>query len=97
MGAKFRRQHSIGVYIVDFCCSPQKLIVEIDGSQHSEEKAELYDNVRTDYLEKLGYTVLRFWNNEINVNLEGVLMKIEEILNHTTPPYGHPSSSEEGR
>lgn len=81
MGVKFRRQHSIGRYIVDFYCPNKKLIVELDGSQHGEEKAEVYDEKRTNYLRQLGCTVLRFWNNEINTNLEGVLMKIEEAVN----------------
>ena len=85
MGVKFRRQHSIGMYIVDFCCPGKKLIIELDGFQHSDERDELYDKVRTSYLQRLGYTVIRFWNNEINVNLEGVLLEIETTLNHTTP------------
>ncbi len=83
MGVKFRRQPSIGVYIVDFCPA-QRLIIEVDGSQHGEKNAELYDKVRTDYLQRLGYTVLRFWNNEINANLEGVLTTIEEALHTAT-------------
>ena len=78
LGFKFRRQHSIGTYIVDFCCPSARLIIELDGSQHAEEKAEIYDETRTDYLRKLGYTILRFWNNEINANLESVLIHIEE-------------------
>ena len=85
LGCKFRRQHSIGKYIVDFCCPERKLIVELDGSQHGEESAERYDRLRTEYLQKLGYSVLRFWNNEVNGNLEGVLDRILEELNHTTP------------
>ena len=80
LGVKFRRQHSIGKYIVDFCCPAKKVIVELDGSQHCEKMAELYDTARTNYLQKLGYTVLRFWNNEINVNLESVLMNITDAL-----------------
>jgi very-short-patch-repair endonuclease len=59
MGAKFRRQHGIGVYIVDFYCPEKKLIVELDGYQHGEERVETYDEARTNYLQKLGYTVLR--------------------------------------
>lgn len=85
LGCKFRRQHSIGRYIVDFCCPQHRLIIEIDGSQHGETTAEQYDQERTDYLNSLQYMVLRFWNNEINVNLQGVLLKIEDFLDHTTP------------
>ena len=95
-GCKFRRQHGIGTYIVDFCCSERKLVVELDGYQHGEKTTERYDEVRTLYLQRLGYRVLRFWNDEINVNLEGVLQKITEAL-HTTLAFGHPSSSKEGR
>ena len=80
IGVKFRRQHSIGMYIVDFYCPIKRLIVELDGYQHGEERVEAYDEARTDYLRKLGYTVLRFWNNEINTNLAGVLNKIEEVI-----------------
>src|SRR3989338_7540879 len=84
LGCNFRRQHSIGKYIVDFCCAERRLIVELDGSQHGEESAERYDRLRTEYLERLDYSVLRFWNSEVNVNLDGVLMTIQEAL--VTPP-----------
>ena len=76
LGCKFRRQHSIGRYIVDFYCPEHKLIIEIDGSQHKSEEACKYDKERTEYLEKLGLQVIRFWNNEINNNLEGTILKI---------------------
>lgn len=84
LGFKFRRQHSIGNYIVDFCCPERKMIIELDGSQHGEETTEAYDSQRTQYLQKLGYTVFRFWNNEINTNLEGVLQKIGSVLDSIT-------------
>ena len=82
LGCKFRRQHSIGNFIVDFYCPKAKLIVEIDGSQHQEN--ERYDAKRTEYLTNLGYRVLRFWNNEVNTNMDGVIMKIQEELNTTS-------------
>lgn len=94
LGYKFRRQHSVGQYIVDFCCPERRLIIEIDGSQHGEEGAERYNQKRTNYLQSLGFRVLRFWNNEINVNLDSVLGTILEEVHHTTPD---PSSSEEGK
>ena len=78
LGYKFQRQHSIGPYIADFFCASRRLIIEIDGSQHLEN--EEYDTERTNYLTTLDYKVLRFWNNEIKINLEGVLMKIKEVL-----------------
>jgi len=80
LGCKFRRQHSIENYIVDFYCPTKKIVIEIDGLQHKREKDTKYDARRTKDLESLGITVLRFWNNEINENLEGVILKIEEYL-----------------
>ncbi len=77
LGYKFRRQHSIGKYIVDFYCPAKKLVIEIDGSQHIESA---YDAERDAYLKKLGFKVLRFWDNDVNNNLEGVLLKIVENL-----------------
>ena len=80
LGCKFRRQHSIGKYIVDFCCAERRLIVELDGSQHGEESAERYDRLRTEYLERLDYSVLRFWNSEVMEKLDVVLKKIYQAL-----------------
>jgi very-short-patch-repair endonuclease len=78
LGYRFRRQHAIRSYIVDFCCTKRKLIIEIDGWQHKENVE--YDEKRTEYFKNFGYTVLRFWNNEINENMDGVMMRIEEHL-----------------
>ncbi len=75
-GFKFRRQSTIGPYIVDFLCLEAKLIVELDGGQHNEE----IDALRTRFLEERGYTLLRFWNNEVLENFEGVLQVISETL-----------------
>jgi len=75
---KFRRQYQFGKYIVDFVCLDKKLIIELDGWQHSEQ--ENYDTERTKYLEKLGFKVVRIWNGEIKVNLDGVFLKLEELL-----------------
>src|SRR4026208_1797060 len=69
-GVQFRRQHAIGNYIVDFCSSRRKLIIELDGSQHLDQ-AE-YDSERTTYLESKGYRVLRFWNNDVMKDIETV-------------------------
>jgi very-short-patch-repair endonuclease len=78
---KFRRQYPIGKYIVDFICLEKKIIIELDGWQHKEEKQERYDKERSKFLEKLGFRILRFWNNDVNNNLGGVFLKIEESLN----------------
>lgn len=76
---KFLRQYIIGNYIVDFVCREKKLIIEIDGGQHNESSKTEYDNKRTKYFESLGFKVLRFWNNEIDDNIEGVY---EELLKY---------------
>jgi len=80
LGIKFRRQHSIGRYIVDFYCPEKKLIIELDGWQHREENNFGYDDERTEFLENLGYRVVRFWNNEVNKNMEGVILKIMDCI-----------------
>ncbi|MGL5840155.1 MAG: endonuclease domain-containing protein [Sphingorhabdus sp.] len=71
--AHFRKQVPMGAYTVDFACHRAKLIIEIDGSQHGTDKGVAHDAVRTRFLEAEGYRVLRFWNNEVDRNLEGVL------------------------
>jgi very-short-patch-repair endonuclease len=73
-GWKFRRQVSIDPYIVDFLCLDAKLVIEVDGGQHDENRAK--DEVRTRFLEGFGLRVIRFWNNEVLGNLEGVLERI---------------------
>src|SRR5581483_3868559 len=65
-----RRQHAIGQYITDFCSPRRKLIIELDGGQHIEQAG--YDEERTGYLELQGYKVIRFWNNEVMNDIEGV-------------------------
>ncbi|HHE76805.1 MAG TPA: endonuclease domain-containing protein [Candidatus Parcubacteria bacterium] len=77
---KFKRQHPLGKYIVDFVCLDKKLIIEIDGWQHKEEKQKRYDKERSSFLKSLGFKILRFWNNDINTNLDGVFFKIEEMI-----------------
>jgi len=73
---KFRRQEQIGRYIVDFVCYEKRLIVELDGGQHNEDKNIEYDAIRTRYLESQNFTVIRFWNNEVFTEIESVLEAI---------------------
>ena len=79
---RFRRQHPIGPYIVDFFCPAAKLIVELDDGQHGEDNAAIYDEARTRWLEAQGYRVLRFWNWDFLENpdatLEGIWRAIVE-------------------
>ncbi len=81
-GLKFRRQYPIGNYIADFVCKEIKLIIEIDGGQHNETDSIEYDNKRTEFLESKGYRVLRFWNCDIDKNIEGVYQKILEAVKY---------------
>ena len=77
---KFKRQFPIGDYIVDFVCEEKKLVIEIDGGQHNEDKNIIKDLERTKFIESKGYVVVRFWNNEINKNIAGVYEKLVEII-----------------
>lgn len=69
---EIRRQYPIDKYIVDFICRKKKIIIEIDGGQHNEKETIEYDKKRSLDLNKLGYKVVRFWNNDIDKNIEGV-------------------------
>ncbi len=87
-GFHFRRQVPLGRYIVDLCCHSAKLVIEADGGQHADEQA--YDAERTAWLQSQGYRVLRFWNNEIFENIDGVTQTVLAALKSTptpTPPH----------
>jgi len=77
-GIKFRRQQPIGTYIVDFVCFEKRIVIEVDGGGHISEKVQ--DNERDRWLGKEGFKVLRFWNNEVLQNIEGVLEVISREL-----------------
>ncbi len=89
-GLKFRRQHPIPPYIADFCCVAEKLIVELDGSQHSEQT----DAARTRYLEAQGWKILRFWDHDALQETEAM---IDAIWNAVGKPDPHPNPSPDGR
>ena len=93
-GWKFRRQHEIDRYIADFACPDAGLVVELDGSQHGEQRA--YDGTRTRKLESMGYRVLRFWDNDVLTNIEGVLEVILEALASPAPHPGPLPGGERG-
>jgi very-short-patch-repair endonuclease len=93
-GSHFRRQVHLGRYIVDFANHQLKLIIEIDGGQHAENAAS--DARRTKFLESEGYRVLRFWNNDVLENIDGVLEMIQSAILPTptpTPPHKGEGSS----
>ncbi|RLA21088.1 MAG: DNA (cytosine-5-)-methyltransferase [Gammaproteobacteria bacterium] len=73
-GFKFRRQHPLGRYIVDFVCIELKLVIELDGGQHSEQQD--YDERRSQWLGQRDFKVVRFWNNDVIENLEGVMERL---------------------
>jgi very-short-patch-repair endonuclease len=89
-GFKFRRQAPIGLYIVDFVCHAAALIIEADGGQHDLESDR--EVPRTEFLEREGYRVLRFWNNEVLSNLEGVHTVISAALGEISPSPNPPPS-----
>ncbi len=83
-GFKFRRQHPVGNYVVDFACLEKSLVIEVDGGQHADS---MKDDKRNAWLTSEGFKVLRFWNNELLTNMKGVLEVIREnILSHPPLP-----------
>jgi very-short-patch-repair endonuclease len=84
-GMKFRRQQPIGRYIVDFVCLERRLVIELDGGQHARPDEVLRDREREEWLEKEGYTILRFWNTEVLANIMGVLEVIRATLLERSP------------
>jgi very-short-patch-repair endonuclease len=93
-GLKFRRQQPIGKYIVDFVCFEKKIIIELDGGQHTMLSEKQKDIERDKWFKKQGYKVLRFWDNEVLINIQGVLEVVEtHCFNH--PPLNPLPSREE--
>ena len=89
-GFKFRRQHPFREYVLDFVCLEAKVVIELDGSQHFDTQS--HDAVRTSQLEAAGFQVLRFWNNEVLSNIEGVLEIVWRALpEEIRPPPSRPS------
>jgi len=87
-GHRFRRQHPLGTFIVDFVCLDKKLVIEVDGGQHMTDQKR--DEKRTSWLAKSGYRTIRFWNHEVCENIEGVgravSLALESATPHLTPP-----------
>ena len=78
---QFKRQYSVGPYFVDFYCYKARLVVELDGSQHCEPQAMEYDKIRTDYLQKQGFFVLRFSNLDVLTQFRAVCETIDAVVN----------------
>jgi very-short-patch-repair endonuclease len=82
-GYKFRRQHPIGDYIADFVCMSEKLVIEVDGGYHEQPLQQQDDQQRTTFLESKGYKVIRFNNEEVDLNIKEVIIRIkEELINN---------------
>ncbi len=93
---RFRRQFAIGPYIADFECFERKLIVELDGGQHNTPGAREYDEERTRYFESRGYRVIRFWNANVNEDMDSVLEAIAIALDDYQAGRPHPGPPPEG-
>jgi adenine-specific DNA-methyltransferase len=85
-GAKFRRNHPIDNFFADFCCLKSRLVIELDGGQHADEAQAAYDRRRTAYLRSRGFSVMRFWNEEVLKEPERVLEQIYEALPEKAEP-----------
>jgi len=83
--ARFRRQHPIGIFIVDFYCHEFKLAIEIDGEIHLEKEVIDYDDGRTHDIEKLGVRILRFTNDQVYNNIDVVLQEIRQVISSWNP------------
>jgi len=94
-GIKFRRQHPIGPYIVDFCSPMARIIIELDGGQHADNKE--YDEKRTRFLEQYGFRVIRFWDPEVWNNMEGVLTRIGSEMGMKPFAATPPCQKDDGR
>ena len=93
LGCKFRRQHPVGPYVADFASIDAMLVIEVDGGQHAESAADIR---RTRFIEASGYRVLRFWNNDVLTNIEGVMLVIHAALVETRPHPDLPPPAGEG-
>lgn len=85
-GLRFYRQYSVGPYILDFYCSKLRLAIELDGNRHNEEEAKLYDKDRDNYLKSVSIETLRFWNSEVEKDIDGVVSKIKKFAKQTINP-----------
>ncbi len=89
-GRKFKRQFPIDRFVVDFCCTEARIIVELDGGQHGQQAEK--DSARTEILSAMGYLVVRFWNNDVLSNIDGVLETIARTISPHAfdPPHPNP-------
>jgi very-short-patch-repair endonuclease len=91
-GFRFRKQVPVGSYIADFVCFEHKLVIELDGGQHALQQN--YDKKRDEFLKEQGFRILRFWNNEVMENMEGMLLIILRALQNPALPNPSPKGGE---
>jgi len=84
LGLKFRRQHSVWRYILDFYCVSRKIWIEIDWIHHDDDKIHVYDNIRTKFLNSAWIYIIRFTNKEIDYDIERVLEKLKDLITNKT-------------
>jgi len=94
---KFRRQHPVDIFIVDFYCHQIKLVIEIDGEIHESDGAKEYDSSRQSILESLGLTVIRFTNHEVIFEMNSVLSRIQHYISKLTPLQGGRGADQTGK
>jgi leucyl-tRNA synthetase len=93
---KFRRQHPIDHFIIDFYCAQAKLCIEIDGASHLESEQEKYDKARAEFLEELGYKMIRFTNNDVRYNINAVVDEIVRMIEKILNPLSSLAKDEKG-
>jgi 5-methyltetrahydrofolate--homocysteine methyltransferase len=86
-GYKFRRQHALGQYIADFICLPARLVIELDGDTHGNDERQRLDAIRTESIERAGYRVIRFWNDEVFDDVDEVIEEITNALRKVPSPH----------
>ena len=96
LGIRVYRQRPIGNFIVDFYCSSRKLVIEVDGDSHTPKPAKIYDQERTNVFNGYGLQVVRFTNREVLTELEGVCLKVAELLGKTFPAQTPPAPPKRG-
>ena len=95
LGVKFRRQHPLGAYVLDFACLDPKLAIEVDGSQHLDQAS--YDARRDAWLEAQGFQVLRFWSNDVMSQTDAVVSRIHAVVEQARPLAPTPTLPQRGR
>jgi very-short-patch-repair endonuclease len=96
LAVRFRRQHPIGPFVADFACFTRKLVVEVDGATHWSDAQRAHDAKRTAFLERAGWRVMRFTNEDVRLNLDGVLETIALALRDAPPPPALRATSPKG-